>query len=111
MPTEDRIRKHYKALKKTWDFSASNMGELILHLARRWEMSCADIKLIVGRKTRDWAKQPPGSYRIRQAATGVIHEYDNILPIQSPPRCCHCGGSATWGNHYRPGEKPQARLI
>ena len=44
---EIRIRLHYRALKRRWDFGRYTKAQLFLSLARRWKRPIRDIKKIV----------------------------------------------------------------
>lgn len=51
--TEDRIRRHYRSLKKSGvccGWSYHSMGEVFMVLARRWERPIVEIKAIVNYK-------------------------------------------------------------
>lgn len=40
--------RHYRALKKRWDFGHDSMGGLFMFMARRWKRPVREIKRIVG---------------------------------------------------------------
>lgn len=44
---EIRIRLHYRALKKRWDFGHYNKGQMFLWLAHQWRRPVQEIKRIV----------------------------------------------------------------
>lgn len=52
---EDRIRAHFKGLKKRWDFRRDGLPGIWMLLARQWKRPVRDIKNIVGYHGRhDW---------------------------------------------------------